>query len=127
MGSKIHAIDINKIDRLNDINYSAWKRRISYLSIHDKTHYVVFIPKTSYDRLETQEDYRRKKKWKEDDLAKAIIRSHISDHLIPFYENFESVGEILNMLDIKFGSKLYTMYNFNYKNIIECTWGKDPK
>ena len=45
MATKTVSIDASKVEKLNGINYSMWKRRVSYLLIHDKTHYVTFIEK----------------------------------------------------------------------------------
>ena len=47
MATKVVSVDGSKVEELNGVSYFIWKRRVSYLPIHDKTYYVIVIEEPS--------------------------------------------------------------------------------
>lgn len=91
MGSKLISIENVKLDKLNRTNYCTWKKIITYLLIHDRTYHVVQCPKPIYEKPGIKDDFRREKKWEDDNLfAKATILSNMNDNLILLYEDCEN-------------------------------------
>ena len=123
MATKTVSIDASKVENLNGINYSMWKRRVSYLLIHDKTHYVTFIEKP----LDTDDaSVKEKVKWEEcNEIAKAALLSHMQDDLIPLFEDFKTAKEILNALEQKYGSKSNTYVQLLLEKFNRMRMGED--
>ncbi|KAK0571052.1 hypothetical protein LWI29_010329 [Acer saccharum] len=88
-----------KIERLNNVNYHIWKRRIKYLLTHEKTLHTV----------EKEKPKDADSKWEDDNaLARATILNHMQDELIPLYEGFDTARKIMDMLEDKYGPKSET-------------------
>ncbi|KAM1500447.1 hypothetical protein ACFX10_023002 [Malus domestica] len=102
MATKSSKSEVFKIERLNNVNYRIWKRRITYLLTHDKTLYTIKDERP----LGPSRVYN---KWVEDnELAKATILNYMEDKLIPLYEEYDSAKEIMDVLEKKYGPKSQT-------------------
>ena len=110
MGSKIN-LDTIKVERLNNVNFNIWKRRISYLLTHERTLYMIIKDKLTYVTKVT--------KWEEDfALAKAKIVNNMQDDLIPLYEGHDTAKEIMDLLENKYGPKFETLIQLYWQNLM---------
>ncbi|KAL5767614.1 hypothetical protein ACOSQ2_014397 [Xanthoceras sorbifolium] len=88
-----------KVERLNNVNFRVWKRRIKFLLTHEKTLHIV-------DKEKSKD---ADSKWEEDNaLARATILNHMQDDLIPLYKGFNTAKRIMDMLEDKYGPKSKT-------------------
>nr|XP_028964570.1 uncharacterized protein LOC103442899 [Malus domestica] len=102
MATKSSKSEAFKIEMLYNANYRIWKRRITYLLTHDKTLYIIKDKRP----LGPSRVYN---KWVEDnELAKATILNYLEDKLIPLYEECDSIKEIMDVLEKKYGPKSQT-------------------
>ncbi|XP_050102770.1 uncharacterized protein LOC126582652 [Malus sylvestris] len=102
MATKSSKSEAFKIETLYNTNYRIWKRRITYLLTHDKTLYTIKDKRP----LGPSRVYN---KWVEDnELAKATILNYLEDKLIPLYEECDSIKEIMDVLEKKYGPKSQT-------------------
>ena len=84
MATKSSKSEVFKIERLNNINYRIWKKKITYLLTNDKTLYTIKDERP----LGPSRVYN---KWVEDnELAKPTILNYMEDKLIFLYEEYDS-------------------------------------
>jgi hypothetical protein len=92
-------IDASKVENLNGINFRMWKRKLSYVLMHEKLLYTLNSVKPELDGENDVEIIKKQEIFLKDDLiARATLLHNMKDNIISLFEEYDTTKGIVTQI-----------------------------